>query len=123
MKKLLFLLLAIAVFTSSCDKEGTSEKVCASVASNKLKITNHSPVPVYYFVVERNAAALINWAKSCSDQNKIDASGSVTIDLGSIYGYTADSELIVHWWRDCSTLDNLENLIISTKGLNNTCSP
>ena len=122
MKNLFYLIFALFMFTS-CDKTEGSGKICASTAGGKLKITNHSEVPVHYFVLERDFAATANWAKTCTDQNKITAGSSAEISFANLSGYKTDAEVLVYWWTDCSTQDNVKTLLISTKGSNNTCSP
>lgn len=92
---------AVAV-TCSRSPTGVSDGVL-SVArtAGALRLQNASQGPVNYFVVERGAAALIDWipcaGPSCP---AVPAAGSVSVPHAQIAGYAVGAtEAIVYWWR------------------------
>jgi hypothetical protein len=89
------LLLAIA-----CSSPTGPLDVKANPAS--LRLTNSSATPVYYFIVERQTAALINWAL-CADPVacvSVPPHGQITVPYEQIAGYTSQArEAIVYWWH------------------------
>ncbi len=67
-----------------------------------MRIINSSNAPIYYFVVERQSAALINWAP-CTDPvacPKVEAHSAATVPFSRIAGYEpGEQEAILNWWR------------------------
>lgn len=67
-----------------------------------LELTNQSAGPVYYFTIERGAAAYTDWAP-CTDPvhcTGIKPGQSATVGYAVIVGYTVDArEAIVYWWH------------------------
>jgi hypothetical protein len=66
-----------------------------------LHLENVSDEPVFYFVYERQAAALINWApcvsRSCPS---VAPRAQATVPYSTIGGYAPErTEAIVWWWR------------------------
>ena len=66
-----------------------------------LQLTNRSDDPVFYFVYERQGAALINWAP-CVSQScpSVAPRAETTVQYSTIGGYApGKTEVIVWWWR------------------------
>jgi hypothetical protein len=66
-----------------------------------LHLENRSDEPVYYFVYERQGAALINW-EPCVSQScpSLAARAKATLTYSTIGGYApGKTEAIVWWWR------------------------
>jgi hypothetical protein len=70
--------------------------------SSSLRIANSTGLPVYYFVVECQLAARINWAP-CTDPSRCAAvapNGEGSVPYDQISGYQAGaSQAIVYWWH------------------------
>lgn len=76
--------------------------VSASIVGPSLRIENASRVPVYYFAVEPEMVARINWAPCVEGPNcyAIPAGSATTIPLTSVAGFDSTSEeVLVYWWR------------------------
>jgi hypothetical protein len=68
-----------------------------------ISVTNQTSQAVHTIAVERNAAALFDWAPCTTGPNcPAHAPGTRwTIPWGEILGYAADRrEYIVYWWYD-----------------------
>ncbi len=70
--------------------------------NQSLRLVNNTPEPVYYFVVERDAAALINWAP-CTDPAQcktVPPRGARSVPYDEIASYTPSArQAIVYWWH------------------------
>ena len=94
----------MALGASACH---SPNEVAASVplritASNStLQLQNVSAQTVFYFVYERQAAALINWAP-CVDPRCASVAGGtvITVPYTTIGGYgRGKTEAILWWWH------------------------
>ena len=66
-----------------------------------LQLKNRSDDPVFYFVYERQGAALIDWAP-CVSQScpSVAPRAETTMQYSNIGGYApGKTEAIVWWWR------------------------
>jgi hypothetical protein len=67
-----------------------------------LRLSNESGAPIYTVVVERESAALFDWAP-CVDPaacDAIPANGERRVPYGEIAGYEdGEREAIVYWWH------------------------
>lgn len=74
----------------------------SAAASQSLRLQNTSARPIYYLVMERDLAALANWAP-CTDPAacpRVDPDGKVRVDYSQITGYEPGAqEAIVFWWH------------------------
>ena len=86
MKKNLFILLFGFVFSSCSDLNMYSDDIIfISKGHSHLKITNQGYNTVYYFIVEQNTAAAINWAPGVGE-SYILSRKTVTVKYNEIYG-------------------------------------
>lgn len=67
-----------------------------------LHLRNQTARPVYVFVVERESAAVIDWA-ACSNPDTCDGlapGGERSVGYERIAGYeSGDQEAILYWWH------------------------
>ncbi len=96
-------LLAVALVAFGCHTEPTAPGVLAvtHAPNAAFRLHNTGSGPVYYFVVERGLAAVINWAR-CEGSGcpSVPARDSVDLPYAQISGYSATAtEASVFWWR------------------------
>ena len=76
--------------------------LAVSAALPSLRLQNSSAAPIYYFAVERESAALIDWAV-CTDAPvcpTVPAHGRTVVPYDHIAGYApGEREAIVYWWH------------------------
>lgn len=100
LRKTACFLLALSVAWGCKDDDASPSSFEVSVIQQALQLKNGLGSDVFYFIVERETAALINWAPSVSQGTPFVAAGrSVEIKLGDVTGYTpGDTEAIVYHW-------------------------
>jgi hypothetical protein len=80
----------------------TQEQFTVQATGREVVLNNAAPEPTFYLVVERQTAALIDFAL-CVDQPlclSVAPDSTVRIPYGEITGYHAGSkEAVVYWWR------------------------
>ena len=66
-----------------------------------IVLTNPDQEPLYYFAVEREFLARINWAPCAGESCRaVEPESRKLIRYSSIAGWTDRSqEVVVHWWR------------------------
>ena len=87
-----------------------------------LELTNQGATPIYFFTVERGAAAYTDWAP-CTDASRcagITMGQTASVPYTQIAGYAPGArEAIVYWWhliaRDQSTLrpDSIRAVVVT----------
>ena len=103
MKKNLFILLFGFVFSSCSDLNIYSDDIIfISKGNSQLKITNQADNAVYYFIVEQNTAATINWAPGVGE-TYILSGKTVTVKYSEIYGLKTQivnnyTKAIFYYW-------------------------
>ena len=83
--------------------------VDAMSQGSALRITNFSDAPIYYFVVERQSAAFVDWGPCTNPSTctSVAAHGDAQVPFGRIVGYEpGESEAIFYWWRLVPTAGN-----------------
>lgn len=87
--------------------EGGEETVEATGQDGVLTIRNLGEERVYYFVLERNQVAVVDWTP-CTDPEdpegcpRIEPGGQVQMDYEDVFGYDPgleDPRARVYWWR------------------------
>jgi len=68
-----------------------------------LRITNSSAAPIYYFAVERQSAASVDWGP-CTNPSTcasvVAAHAVVQVPFSQIVGYEpGEREAILYWWH------------------------
>ncbi|MDN5204879.1 hypothetical protein QQ008_26040 [Fulvivirgaceae bacterium BMA10] len=99
--KFTFIFLVCLLVFLSCEKNDISPGDLEVSSHDKvLKIHNRFESEIYYFVVERNTAALINWVPRVGKNSPFVESGkTVEVNFESILGYKDDAEeAIVYYW-------------------------
>jgi hypothetical protein len=97
-------LMAMLVTTLGCgDSTGiTAEEFGIRTTGEEVVLSNGTEKPTYYFIVERETAAVLDFATCVEGPRcKSVAPGSTArIPYRQIAGYKADrKEAIVYWWR------------------------
>src|SRR6266436_5779877 len=70
--------------------------------ASALRIVNTSDAPIYYFLVERQSAALIDWAPCTNPSacSSVAAHGDAQVPFSQIAGYEpGEREAIFYWWH------------------------
>jgi hypothetical protein len=94
------------------------DSVLATSEVGAIALTNQSSARVFYFVYEREGAALINWAP-CVDPSRCASLGPderVVIPNTAIGGYApGKAEAIVWWWHGPPPpgLDDIHAIVVS----------
>ena len=96
-------LAALTIATAGCsDPVGVETDILkARVVSASLGLTNQTRFPVYYFAVDRNTLAVIDWA-ICMDPTRcesVPARSTRWVPLTEIFGADENSEIVVFHWR------------------------
>ena len=95
-------LVAIAAVTACTSATApSSDLITARAGSQALDLKNNSPETVYYFVAERGALALLDFA-ICNEPSKCDSvapGASRKVPYSGVIGYSSGSEEVVvfHW--------------------------
>ena len=80
----------------------TDQLTVASTGTQSLRLANKTAEPIYYFAVESDAAAIIDWV-ACTDPAQckhVAPHGVSAIPYDQIAGYTpAARQAIVYWWH------------------------
>ena len=70
--------------------------------ASALRILNSSDAPIYYFIVERQSAALVDWAPCTKPSTcpSVAAHGDAEVPFSRIVGYEpGEREAIFYWWH------------------------
>jgi hypothetical protein len=80
----------------------TQDQFTIHATGQEVVLTNSAPQPTFYFLVERETAALINFA-TCVQQPEcpsVAPGSTVRVPYSQITGYRNDrTAVIVYWWR------------------------
>ena len=91
---------AVIALAACSDPSGPVEIV--TTPQQALRIDNRTAAPIYYFAVELNAAALINWAP-CRDPGTCDGiqpGHSRQVPFSEIGFYSPSAQdALVYWWH------------------------
>ncbi|HEX2077310.1 MAG TPA: hypothetical protein VHG08_06360 [Longimicrobium sp.] len=107
-RSLLFATLCLSALLGGCSSsEGPLDPAVAldvSVNARKsLRLENASSRAIYYFVIERNMAALANWAPCTSPEQpcpRVQPRSQTQVPYSRIAGYEPGArEAIVYWWH------------------------
>ncbi|MEO9485451.1 MAG: hypothetical protein ABJG47_18470 [Ekhidna sp.] len=103
MKKILLLTIGIILVASyGCSNDDLQTDVfSAKIEGDKLVLANLSGSDVFYFAVDQEELALIDWAPSVSaDQPKVSGNQTIKVPLTDISGYSDNTKvIIVHYWN------------------------
>ena len=96
-----YLVRAVIIAAVACSSPVGPVEVEATVQQS-VRMSNETSAPIYYFAVECDAAALINWAP-CTDPatcRGIQPGQSRLIPFSEIGLYTPAAEAaLVYWWH------------------------
>lgn len=91
-----------------------SDEIDVLVSKNKMTIINKTENPIFYFVVERETAAAINWVPISSSENEIIPQQNKQLNLNDVFGFKAGRQIIVYYWSDPNP-QSIKNIVVNTK--------
>ncbi len=98
----MFLALAVTACTTPTTLTSDDGTFSVQADGRHLTLVNRTDASAFYFPVERQTAALINWVACVdltSDCPRVPAHDAVDVEYTLIYGYDRSAqEAIVHWW-------------------------
>ena len=96
----LFLLLLIGALPG-CEMLGPDEgEVSARSIGDGLFITNSTQARVYYFIVGRETATLIDWGPHLDVERSVTPGKTAWLDReDDVMGSEDEKEAFVHWWH------------------------
>lgn len=108
MKKFYILLTLSLLIISGCkDDDVDFNPITVTQVDSQLNLLNNTEERLYYFIVDQNTLAVINWAPSVGEnQANIAPNGQARIPLNGITGYSDESEVIVIYYWKAITVDN-----------------
>jgi len=80
----------------------SDDTIFISKSDSQLKITNQGNNTLYYFIVEQNTVATINWAPGAGEPYILSGK-TVTVKYSEIYGLKTqivndDTKVIFYYW-------------------------
>lgn len=110
----------ISITSISCSNPVLFENNIISISKNDslLKITNRDDNTIFYFIIEQNAAALIDWVPS-TKVPIIPGGSAVTIKYSEIEGLQnltvkKDTKVIFYYWHAPNhNLFDVKNVVIN----------
>ena len=101
MKRSLFPLLALSLACAN-PTSPIGGRLTVRAAPPVLELTNQGAAPIYFFTIERGAAAYTDWAP-CTDPSRcvgIKVGQTASVPYTQIAGYAPSArEAIVYWWH------------------------
>ena len=99
--RLIATLLMLGAACTSPSTPAVTDLLTVTARSDTLQIDNASAQRVFFFIYERQAAALIDWAP-CVDESRCSSvapGAGVTVPYSAVGGYASGkTEAIVWWW-------------------------
>lgn len=99
------LCVAMLTSTGACDDFAFSispGQVTVVKGGSLVRIANGREAPIFFFVVEREAAAVINWGP-CTDPEtcpRVDPGEIGVLEVTAIAGFRPNAEeAILYWWH------------------------
>ena len=112
-------LLLMVLFATACGSPVGPVLVTARVPT--LRVMNRSDRPIYYFVVERESAASVDW-RPCTQAETCPAvapGAQAVVSFDRIVGYEpGEREAIFYWWhlvhapQDAFAVDSIRAIIV-----------
>lgn len=92
------------------------DEIVFFVLDNSIKVKNRLSRPIYYFAVERDLAARINWAPISRDENEIKPKQQKKILFEDIFGYEEGKQIIFYYWTGKGTgTKSIKSFVIDQK--------
>lgn len=114
-----FFVVTFSIFLVSCSSptESIEDLVSVTKMSNQLKITNNSRETIYFFAVEQETAALIDWTPHFGDniikKNSFTIINYSTIENRSGKQLSTGNNVILYYWDTTDkTNPNIFNTVI-----------
>jgi hypothetical protein len=104
-----FLLVTLLLATSSIDCHdfgddfiyNDEEGVQLRAASSSLYVTNNTAETIYYFGVERQTSAVVDWITGCDTKYTVQSRITREIPYSEIVGFKKGCQAFFYWWH-CS---------------------
>ncbi len=93
----------------------STDKVSTHVGETGISVFNKSGTSVYYFAVERELAARINWAAVSSKENEITSWDVKFVAYADIGGFEREKQILLYYWSaEDPSLKDIQNMVINT---------
>jgi hypothetical protein len=95
----------LLVLSAGCRDDGASYKfddahgVQIDASSSSLIVRNSTLDTVYYFAVERETAARVDWLPRSDSSNAVKSNSLLAVPYSKIIGYTPQCQIIVYLWN------------------------
>ncbi|MCW9708039.1 hypothetical protein [Fodinibius salsisoli] len=111
-------LFVLAGFMISCSDNPADVKpgdIQIEATETALKVLNGGESAIYYFAVERNLAARINWAPISEKENEIKVGQSKQISLEDLKMKQGDQGLFYYWTAKEPKPGDIRHIIVETE--------
>lgn len=113
---ILFLLTTLLYSCSDHPASITNDGIIVFVFDNRMEVKNFLSRSIYYFAVERDLAARINWAPISTEENEIKPNQQKKILFEDISGYEEGKQIIFYYWTGKGTgTKSIESFVIDTE--------
>ncbi|MEL7832954.1 hypothetical protein [Fodinibius sp. Rm-B-1B1-1] len=114
MRFLVIFIVSALVFGCSDQPVNTSmQEVEAEISDEQLQLHNNSVADIYYFVVEQDMAAKINWEPRSQDENRIQSGDTKLVSLSEVMEYEAGDTVIIYFWTsEDPESDQIKNILV-----------
>lgn len=95
------IIIAISLLYGCNTDDTISGSFSARVENDKIVFINLSDVDIFYFAVDQNTLAVINWAPGVGEDLPKAESNQVTmLSLNEVTGYSSETSIIVvYFWK------------------------
>ncbi len=94
------LLVLLACLLPACSSfDASDEEVSARSFNQSVLIANRTDARIYYFVVGRATAAVINWVAHLNLDDSIARGRTASLRHSEIFRSPDEDEVIVFWWH------------------------
>lgn len=97
--RLLAGLLLLSLLSSCALLNPKEDEVSARSIASILFVTNGTDARIYYFIVGRETATLIDWLPHLNLETSIGRRQTARIDPEHLFRSETEDEVIVYWWH------------------------
>jgi hypothetical protein len=120
LSRLTYLLVPVAALACSDSTAPAEEEFTIQTTGEEVVLSNAADKPTFYFIVERETAALLDFATCVKgpDCKSVAPGKTIRIPYRQIAGYRPErKEAIVYWWRSVLAatgprVDKLRNQVV-----------
>ena len=71
---------------------------------SSMFLTNKTVETAYYFAVERQTSAVVDWIPACLISRSVPAGRTIEVPYTQIIGYKKGCEVLLYWWHCSGTM-------------------